>query len=192
MEDFRNVQRAANVRSKPQLIVIRLRQGYSIQRVRPCIQHRRIVIKIHVAVGLIYIETAAHAAERDRPTTTSRSAAKSTTTSGATESKLLRTFAKFLNAILEITFVACAKVLRASLHAADAHRFRRRIRSGAIQREARKIARARALTAACRNAGIPGGEGCVAGVHRQTLETAHGTRGSGAALAVLNLPRCEN
>src|SRR5580704_12033940 len=184
MEYFRNVQRPAHVGSKPQLIVIRLRQGYSIQRVRPGIQHRSIIVKIHVAVRLIHIEAAPHAPERDRPTT-SRSATWSTAPSGATESRLLRTLAKFLNTVLEITFVSGAKVLRASLHAADAHRFRRRVRSGAVQREAGKIARARALTAACCNAGIPGGQACVARVHRQTLEAAPGARGSGTALVVL-------
>src|SRR5580700_1957783 len=101
MEDFRNIQRTAHVGSKPQLIVIRLRQGYSVQRVRPGIQHRSVVIKIHIAVRLIHIEAASHAPERDRPTTASWSAA----TAGATESRLLRTCAKFLNTVLEIAFV---------------------------------------------------------------------------------------
>src|SRR5208282_560494 len=102
IENFRNIQRAADVRSKVQLVVIRSGQRIPIQRKRPCIQRGSIVIKIHVAVRLVHIEAASHAPERDGPAAARASSKSSATTTGAaraTESILLRAIAKFLNAV---------------------------------------------------------------------------------------------
>jgi hypothetical protein len=104
-------------------------------------------------VRLIHIEAAPHAPERDwtsaaRPTAKSTAAASSSETA---DSVLLRAIAKFLDAVLQFTFVALTEILRASLHTADAHRFGRGIRSSTVEWEACEIARA---LAACGRSAI--------------------------------------
>ena len=187
-----NIQRAANVRAKMELVVIRARQRISVQRVWPRIESGRIIVKIQVAVRLIHIEAAAQPPEGNRPTA-AWSAAKSassarTSTALSTESQLLSALAEFLNAVLEIAFAAAAKILGAALHAADAHRFCRSVGACAIQRQARQIAAASVLSCAYRQTRISCPERRFAGVERQRLEAAPGgSGGSGGALRRLFL-----
>src|SRR5207244_12778953 len=51
----------------------------------------------------------------------------------------LHTIAKFLDALLQLLFVAHAEILRASLRAAHADRFRGPFRSRSVQRQARDV-----------------------------------------------------
>src|SRR5690242_2874390 len=99
--DLRNVQRAADIRSKPGLIVVGPRQLDAAQRIGPGIHRGSIVGKIQETVRLIYIESAPAQPDHHRSgatrTAAESSPAKTSATAETSKSHLLRPIAKFLD-----------------------------------------------------------------------------------------------
>src|ERR1700739_27027 len=127
---------------------------------------------------LVDIKSAAQSPHRDcysRPPRTAHPA----TGSAECVALSLCTLAEFLNALLNILLASAPKILTASLSSRDADGFCCNVRPGSIQRQARKIACARAAVSVCCSRTSEAGKSIL---HGKVLESA--ARGRGAVRAV--------
>ena len=138
---MRDVERAADVGAEAREIVAGFFGLDAGERVGLRVKAGVVVGEIEEAVGLVDVEAAAEASDRDRAATTestgaAEAAARSTAgaalgLSAGNESSGLRSLAKLFDAILQIFFAAAAEVLAAPLRAGDTDGFVGCVGSGA-------------------------------------------------------------
>src|SRR5258707_8335049 len=106
MEDFRNVQRPADVGPKPRLIVVGLRRRNACHREWPRVQSGVVIHIVEDSVGLIDVEAARHSAESDQLALAAAGSATAARRAKGSSTFPLHAIFKFLNVLLDFFFVA--------------------------------------------------------------------------------------
>src|SRR6266478_389725 len=175
VENFGDVQRTAKESAKARLVVAGFRSRQPCKRIRRRVQRGSIVRNVKHPMRLIDVEVARQPRNHDR------SPAQTTGTASARAAPLqaaafaLRAVAKFLDALLYIVLDAAAKILCAPLRAADTHRFRRTLRSCAIEGKRRNVTAVAVLPTAEHASSSAACQSGKSVVQRKALKSAAGS-----------------